>query len=118
MVKAHPPYSKRMRLFMQRKDRLGRKNVTLGVIGATFISIGLVGWCEPYEDVNWCDVSSSWVTPTESRLTFVDLFCGAGGLSKGLEFAGLNPTFLIIGKLEKVSDRTCGLSASFGNIAA
>ena len=30
----------------------------------------------------------------------------------------LNPTFLIIGKLEKVSDGTCGLSASFGNIAA
>ena len=29
-----------------------------------------------------------------------------------------NPTFLIIGKLEKVSDGTCGLSASFGNIAA
>ena len=32
--------------------------------------------------------------------------------------ADLNPTFLIIGKLEKVSGRTCGLSASFGNIAA
>ena len=30
----------------------------------------------------------------------------------------LSPTFLIIGKLEKVSDGTCGLSASFGNIAA
>lgn len=30
----------------------------------------------------------------------------------------LNPTFLIIGKLEKVSDGNCGLSASFGNIAA
>ena len=29
-----------------------------------------------------------------------------------------SPTFLIIGKLEKVSDGTCGLSASFGNIAA
>ena len=29
-----------------------------------------------------------------------------------------NPTFLIIGKLEKVSDGNCGLSASFGNIAA
>ena len=29
-----------------------------------------------------------------------------------------NPTFLIIGKLEKVSGGTCGLSASFGNIAA
>ena len=89
MVKAHPPYSKRMCLFMQRKDSLGRKRVALCVICATFISIGLVGWCEPQEDINWCDVSSSWTMPTESKLTFVDLFCGAGGLSKGLEFAGL-----------------------------
>ena len=32
--------------------------------------------------------------------------------------ASFSPTFLIIGKLEKVSDGTCGLSASFGNIAA
>ena len=30
----------------------------------------------------------------------------------------LNPTFQIIGKLEKFSDGNCGLSASFGNIAA
>ena len=29
-----------------------------------------------------------------------------------------SPTFLIIGKLEKFSDGNCGLSASFGNIAA
>lgn len=35
-----------------------------------------------------------------------------------LATVALNPTFLIIGKLEKVSDGTCGLSASFGNIAA
>ena len=28
------------------------------------------------------------------------------------------PTFQIIGKLEKFSDGNCGLSASFGNIAA
>ena len=32
--------------------------------------------------------------------------------------ATLNPTFQIIGKLEKFSDGNCGLSASFGNIAA
>ena len=30
----------------------------------------------------------------------------------------VNPTFQIIGKLEKFSDGNCGLSASFGNIAA
>ena len=29
-----------------------------------------------------------------------------------------SPTFQIIGKLEKFSDGNCGLSASFGNIAA
>ena len=30
----------------------------------------------------------------------------------------ISPTFQIIGKLEKFSDGNCGLSASFGNIAA
>ena len=37
---------------------------------------------------------------------------------QGFEPKAANPTFLIIGKLEKFSDGTCGLSASFGNIAA
>ena len=39
--------------------------------------------------VNWADISSFWDCPTDSKMTFVDLFCGAGGLSKGLEMAGL-----------------------------
>ena len=39
--------------------------------------------------VSWCDISKFWDDPGESALTYVDLFCGAGGLSKGLEFAGL-----------------------------
>ena len=39
--------------------------------------------------VNWADISSQWVSPTSSSMTFVDLFCGAGGLSKGFEMAGL-----------------------------
>ena len=89
MVKAHPPCSKRVRLFMQRTNRLKLRNVTLRVICATFISIGLVGWCGQQELVNWCDASPFWASSAKSRLTFVDLFCGAGGLSKGLEFAGL-----------------------------
>ena len=38
--------------------------------------------------VNWCDVSAYWENPAESKMTYVDLFCGAGGLSKGLEMAG------------------------------
>ncbi len=39
--------------------------------------------------VNWADIEKYWESPTQSEMTFVDLFCGAGGLSKGLEMAGL-----------------------------
>lgn len=40
-------------------------------------------------DVNWTDISEVWANPPKSDMTFVDLFCGAGGLSKGLEMSGL-----------------------------
>lgn len=40
--------------------------------------------------VNWVDIRPYWDNPPQSAMTFVDLFCGAGGLSKGLEMAGLN----------------------------
>lgn len=40
--------------------------------------------------VNWVDIKDDWDHPRHTDLTFVDLFCGAGGLSKGLEMAGLN----------------------------
>jgi len=40
--------------------------------------------------VNWQDIGAYWNRPGVSRqMTFVDLFCGAGGLSKGLEMAGM-----------------------------
>lgn len=41
------------------------------------------------DDINWVDISSCWNAVSPSKMTFVDLFCGAGGLSKGLEMAGL-----------------------------
>ncbi len=41
------------------------------------------------DDVNWADISALWQNPSQSGMTFVDLFCGAGGLSKGLELSGL-----------------------------
>lgn len=42
------------------------------------------------DDVNWADISAMWDAPGRSqRMTFVDLFCGAGGLSKGLEMSGM-----------------------------
>lgn len=39
--------------------------------------------------VNWFDISQDWDNPKKSEMTFVDCFCGAGGLSKGLELSGL-----------------------------
>ncbi len=41
------------------------------------------------DKVNWVDITQFWNNPGKSRMTFVDLFCGAGGLSKGLEMSGL-----------------------------
>lgn len=41
------------------------------------------------DKVNWIDINKYWDNPGRSQMTFVDLFCGAGGLSKGLEMAGL-----------------------------
>ena len=42
------------------------------------------------DDVNWADIHAEWDKPGKSaRMTFVDLFCGAGGLSKGLEMSGM-----------------------------
>lgn len=38
--------------------------------------------------VEWCDVSGMALAQRRNGMTFVDLFCGAGGLSKGLEMAG------------------------------
>lgn len=38
----------------------------------------------------WADISNVWNKVSESKMTFVDLFCGAGGLSRGLEMSGLH----------------------------
>lgn len=38
--------------------------------------------------VEWTEIARFWKKPTVSKGTFVDLFCGAGGLTKGLELAG------------------------------
>lgn len=56
---------------------------------STRSSEGLVGSFNK-DDINWVDISSFWDRPQKSQMTFVDLFCGAGGLSKGLELSGLD----------------------------
>ena len=44
------------------------------------------------DDVNWASINKVWndVPASHHDMTFVDLFCGAGGLSKGLEMAGID----------------------------
>lgn len=42
------------------------------------------------DEVNWFDLTKVWDKVPESQMTFVDCFCGAGGLSKGLEMAGIH----------------------------
>jgi DNA (cytosine-5)-methyltransferase 1 len=42
------------------------------------------------DDINWVDISNAWEKPGNSKLTSVDLFCGAGGITKGFELAGFN----------------------------
>ncbi|MDI9309925.1 MAG: DNA cytosine methyltransferase [Limnohabitans sp.] len=42
------------------------------------------------DDINWVDVYDNWKKPKKSELTFVDLFSGAGGITKGFELAGLH----------------------------
>ena len=42
------------------------------------------------DTVNWIDISQNWNKIKKSDLTFVDLFSGAGGITKGFELAGLN----------------------------
>ena len=41
------------------------------------------------DNVNWVDIGECWDSPPQTEFTFVDLFCGAGGLSKGLELSGM-----------------------------
>lgn len=41
------------------------------------------------DEVNWIDIVDDWEKVKKSKLTFVDLFSGAGGITKGLELAGL-----------------------------
>lgn len=41
------------------------------------------------DSINWVEINDLWENLNKSKLTFVDLFSGAGGISKGFEMAGL-----------------------------
>ena len=84
------------RISQEALDEFIRKNSSKMLNDNKQQNINLFG--EPIEQFPECykpqapnvvDISKFWDNPTKSEMTFVDLFCGAGGLSKGLEMSGL-----------------------------
>jgi DNA (cytosine-5)-methyltransferase 1 len=57
----------------------------------SFIEV-LTGLCKTNKSNNFLftDISKYWNKNNRTSLTAVDLFCGCGGISKGLELAGIN----------------------------
>lgn len=43
------------------------------------------------QPINLISIKDQWKKPTKSNLTFIDLFSGCGGITKGFELAGLKP---------------------------
>ena len=43
------------------------------------------------DDVHWIDIANDWDTTKKSKLNFVDLFSGAGGITKGVKLL-IKPT--------------------------
>ena len=40
------------------------------------------------DQINWVDISDEWDSPLRNEYTSADLFCGAGGMTKGFGMAG------------------------------
>ncbi len=65
------------------------KEVNYDLFGNIIDNATIVRHSVRSDDVNWIDIRDCWNAPGNSSMTFIDCFCGAGGLSKGLELAGL-----------------------------
>ena len=73
------------------KDNLKEKKINYDVFGNVVDdSISSKKNSPLTDEVNWFDLSKVWKKAPKSEMTFVDCFCGAGGLSKGLEMAGIH----------------------------
>ena len=71
------------------KIKAESRQVEINLFGETITNYQINDAKKKSDIVNWADISKFWKNPKHSDMTFVDLFCGAGGLSKGLELAGL-----------------------------
>lgn len=70
-------------------DGFKPKNKEQDLFAGTEFDVPIVSKASKGDIVNWANIDNYWDNPGESEMTFVDLFCGAGGLSKGLEMSGL-----------------------------
>lgn len=71
-------------------DRFLKENQALHTVSAKETTANEKKPLESQVDkrVTYVDISTNWTAPPKAKLSFVDVFCGAGGLSLGLEWAG------------------------------
>lgn len=69
--------------------KITKPNVCYNLFGEPIIPTTKGAKLKRFDNVNWIDIEANWENTPKTDCTFVDLFCGAGGLSKGLELAGL-----------------------------
>ena len=43
------------------------------------------------QPIHFISIKDQWKKPPKSKLTFIDLFSGCGGITKGFELAGFAP---------------------------
>lgn len=43
------------------------------------------------QEVSFTDISNNWQQPKKTKLTFIDVFSGCGGITQGFKLAGLEP---------------------------
>jgi len=59
------------------------------LFGGPIIEQGRIQNCAMQDDINWVDISRDWDKKNQAFvLNCIDLFAGAGGISKGFEWAG------------------------------
>ena len=58
---------------------------------------------------HWESIREFWDVTPDSDMTFVDCFCGAGGLTKGLELSGMHGIWM---EMTSASFRTVSKSAN------
>lgn len=75
-------------IYVIRQTDLDKFKTTIPVAGR-LLDESIQGNSDTVWQREWVDVSSVWNSPPRTAFTFVDLFSGAGGLSLGLKWSGM-----------------------------